>query len=80
MYDKKRLTEAEIIQFIMPAVTAAGWDTMIRIRQEVKLRDRKVIVPVQIGIRKKVKSTLHQRIPKGREFGCSELLIFKITA
>jgi type I restriction enzyme, R subunit len=55
--DKKQLTEADIIgKFIMPAITGAGWDTMTQIRQEVKLRDGKVIVRGQIGIRKKVKS------------------------
>jgi type I restriction enzyme, R subunit len=55
--DKKQLTEADIIsKFILPAVTDAGWDTMTQIRQEVKLRDGKVIVRGQIGIRKKVKS------------------------
>jgi len=55
--DKKQLTEADIIsKFILPAVTEAGWDTMTQIRQEVKLRDGKVIVRGQIGIRKKVKS------------------------
>ncbi len=55
--DKKQLTEADIIsKFILPAITDAGWDTMIQIRQDVKLRDGKVIVRGQIGIRKKVKS------------------------
>jgi type I restriction enzyme, R subunit len=55
--DKKQLTEADIIsKFIMPAVENAGWDLMTQIRQEVKLRDGKVIVRGQIGIRKKVKS------------------------
>jgi len=55
--DKKQLTEADIIsKYILPAVTDAGWDTMTQIRQEVKLRDGKVIVRGQIGIRKKVKS------------------------
>jgi type I restriction enzyme, R subunit len=55
--DKKQLTEADIIsKFIMPAIIDAGWDTMTQIRQEVKLRDGKVIVRGQIGIRKKVKS------------------------
>jgi len=55
--DKKQLTEADIIsKFILPAITKAGWDSMTQIRQEVKLRDGKVIVRGQIGIRKKVKS------------------------
>jgi type I restriction enzyme, R subunit len=43
--NKKQLTEADIIsKFIMPAVEDAGWDLMTQIRQEVKLRDGKVIV------------------------------------
>ncbi len=55
--DKKQLTEADIIsKFIMPAVEDAGWDLMTQIRQEVKLRDGKVIVRGQSGIRKNVKS------------------------
>ena len=55
--DKKQLTEADIIsKFILPAITDAGWDTMTQVRQEVKLREGKVIVRGQIGIRKKVKS------------------------
>ena len=55
--DKKQLTEADVIsKFILPAVTKAGWDTMTQIRQEVKLREGKVIVRGQIGLRKKVKS------------------------
>ena len=55
--DKKALSEADIIsKYIMPAVQAAGWDLMTQIRQEVKLRDGKVIVRGQVGIRKTVKS------------------------
>ncbi|OSG56466.1 restriction endonuclease subunit R, partial [Salmonella enterica subsp. enterica serovar Saphra] len=39
------LTEADIItKRIMPAVVRAGWDDTVQIRQEVKLRDGKVIV------------------------------------
>ena len=40
----------------MPAVINAGWDDMLQIRQEVKLRDGKVIVRGSIGMRKSVKS------------------------
>ncbi len=40
----------------MPAVQNAGWDLMTQIRQEVKLRDGKVIVRGQLGVRKTVKS------------------------
>ena len=55
--DKKKLTEADIIsKFILPAVKKVGWDDMTQIRQEVKLRDGKVIVRGQLGMRKKVKS------------------------
>ena len=40
----------------MPSILNAGWDDMTQIRQEVKLRDGKVIVRGQIGMRKTVKS------------------------
>lgn len=54
---KKRLSETDIIsKFILPAVKQAGWDDMTQIRQEVKLRDGKVIVRGQLGIRKTIKS------------------------
>jgi type I restriction enzyme R subunit len=57
MMDKKKLSETDIItKFIMPAVQSAGWDLMKQIRQEVKLRDGKVIVRGQLGVRKTVKS------------------------
>jgi len=55
--DKKKLTETDIItKFILPAVEQSGWDSMQQIRQEVKLRDGKVIVRGQMGVRKTVKS------------------------
>lgn len=55
--DKKQLSETDIIsKFIMPAIEGAGWDSMLQIRQEVKLRDGKVIVRGQLGVRKTVKS------------------------
>jgi len=55
--DKKKLSETDIItKFIMPSIINAGWDDMTQIRQEVKLRDGKVIVRGQIGMRKTVKS------------------------
>lgn len=55
--DKNKFTETDIItKFILPAVTKAGWDDMTQIRQEVKLRDGKVIVRGQLGVRKTVKS------------------------
>lgn len=55
--NKKALSETDIIsKFIMPAVTDAGWDDMTQIRQEVKLRDGKVVVRGMVAARKKVKS------------------------
>lgn len=55
--NKKKLTETDIIsKYILPSVKAAGWDDMTQIRQEVKLRDGKVIVRGQLGVRKTVKS------------------------
>ena len=55
--DKRQLSEADIIsKFILPAVESAGWDDMLQIRQEVKLRDGKVIVRGNLGVRKTVKS------------------------
>ncbi len=55
--DKKQLTETDIItKFLLPAVEQAGWDNMTQVRQEVKLRDGKVIVRGQLGVRKTVKS------------------------
>ncbi|WP_040839476.1 DEAD/DEAH box helicase family protein [Thiothrix nivea] len=55
--DKQRLSETDIIsKYILPAVRNAGWDDMLQIRQEVKLRDGKVIVRGQLGARRTVKS------------------------
>jgi len=55
--NKAKLTETDIItKFIIPAIKSAGWDDMAQIRQEVKLRDGKVIVRGQLGVRKTVKS------------------------
>tara|TARA_R110001583_G_scaffold185897_1_gene346249 strand:+ start:10959 stop:12557 length:1599 start_codon:yes stop_codon:yes gene_type:complete len=55
--NKKALSEADIIsKFIMPAVKNAGWDDLYQIRQEVKLRDGKVVVRGNMGVRKTVKS------------------------
>lgn len=55
--NKAKLTETDIItKFILPSIKNAGWDDMRQIRQEVKLRDGKVIVRGQIGMRKTVKS------------------------
>ncbi len=55
--EKSKLTETDIItKFILPALEKAGWDSMTQLRQEVKLRDGKVIVRGQVGMRKTVKS------------------------
>ncbi|WP_417882782.1 EcoAI/FtnUII family type I restriction enzme subunit R [Vibrio rumoiensis] len=55
--NKAKLSETDIItKFILPAIKNVGWDDMIQIRQEVKLRDGKVIVRGQAAARKKVKS------------------------
>ncbi|SJM37943.1 Type-1 restriction enzyme R protein [Psychrobacter pasteurii] len=55
--DKLALSEADIIsKFILPAVKDTGWDDMTQIREEVKLRDGKVIVRGQMAVRKTVKS------------------------
>ena len=55
--DKTVLSEADIIsKFILPAIKKAGWDAMTQIRQEVKLRDGKVVVRGQMSGRKTVKS------------------------
>ncbi|EGQ8085391.1 DEAD/DEAH box helicase family protein [Vibrio vulnificus] len=56
-FSKSQLSEADIIsKFILPAIKENGWDDMNQIRQEVKLRDGKVVVRGQIAARKKVKS------------------------
>jgi len=54
---KATLTEADIIsKYLLPAIKAAGWDDLTQIRQEVKLRDGKVVVRGQLAARQKVKS------------------------
>lgn len=54
---KKQLSEADIIsKFILPAIQQSGWDLLTQINQEVKLRDGKVIVRGNLGVRKTVKS------------------------
>ncbi|HBB1943930.1 TPA: DEAD/DEAH box helicase family protein [Escherichia coli] len=51
------LTEADIItKYVMPAILNAGWDNTTQIRQEVKLRDGKVIVRGKVAARRTVKS------------------------
>lgn len=55
--DKSKLSEADIIsKYILPAIKHVGWNDMSQIRQEVKLRDGKVIVRGNAAARKKVKS------------------------
>ncbi|MGL1902539.1 MAG: DEAD/DEAH box helicase family protein [Fibrobacterales bacterium] len=57
MINKKDLTEADIIsKYLLPAIEDAGWDIMTQIMQEVKLRDGKVIVRGQMGMRQTVKA------------------------
>ncbi|HEB5763032.1 TPA: type I restriction enzyme HsdR N-terminal domain-containing protein [Klebsiella pneumoniae] len=54
---KIHLTETDIItKFILPAIKEAGWDVMTQIRQEVKLRDGKVVVRGKLAARLTVKS------------------------
>ena len=56
-FSKSQLSETDIIsKYILPAIKSNGWDDMTQIRQEVKLRDGKVVVRGQIAARKKVKS------------------------
>ena len=55
--NKTHLTETDIItKYILPAVKGAGWDVMSQIRQEVKLRDGKVVVRGKLAARLTVKS------------------------
>ncbi|MFW0699436.1 EcoAI/FtnUII family type I restriction enzme subunit R [Pantoea sp. R13S299] len=55
--NKTHLTETDIIsKFILPAVKNAGWDDLTQIRQEVKLRDGKIVVRGKLASRIKVKS------------------------
>lgn len=55
--NKTHLTETDIItKFILPAIQEAGWDVMTQIRQEVKLRDGKVVVRGKLAARLTVKS------------------------
>jgi type I restriction enzyme, R subunit len=54
--DKRKLSGTDIVsKFTLPPVKTAGWDDITQIRQEVKLRDGKVIVRGQLGVRKTVK-------------------------
>jgi type I restriction enzyme R subunit len=55
--NKAQLSEADIIsKFILPAIKQAGWDDMTQIRQEVRLREGKVIVRGQVAARQTVKA------------------------
>ncbi|SBS28430.1 Type-1 restriction enzyme R protein [Marinomonas aquimarina] len=55
--NKANLTETDIItKLVLPAVKSAGWDDMTQIRQEVKLKDGKVVVRGQMAARQKVKA------------------------
>ncbi|HFD6665511.1 TPA: EcoAI/FtnUII family type I restriction enzme subunit R [Morganella morganii] len=55
--NKTNMNETDIIsKFILPAVKDAGWDDLTQIRQEVKLRDGKIVVRGKLASRIKVKS------------------------
>ncbi|HGH5998184.1 TPA: EcoAI/FtnUII family type I restriction enzme subunit R [Morganella morganii] len=55
--NKTNMSETDIIsKFILPAVKDAGWDYLTQIRQEVKLRDGKIVVRGKLASRIKVKS------------------------
>jgi type I restriction enzyme R subunit len=55
--NKASLTETDIItKLVLPAIKDAGWDDMTQIRQEVKLKDGKVVVRGQVAARQKVKA------------------------
>ncbi|MFG0518855.1 hypothetical protein [Kluyvera intermedia] len=50
--NKTHLTETDIItKFILPVVKDAGYDVMSQIRQQVKLRDGKVVVRGKLAAR-----------------------------
>ena len=50
--NKTHLTETDVItKFILPAIKDAGWDVMSQIRQEVKLRDGKLVVRGNLAAR-----------------------------
>lgn len=55
--NKTHLTETDIItKYILPAVKDAGWDLVSQVRQEVKLRDGKIVIRGKLASRVKVKS------------------------
>ena len=54
--NKVNLTETDIItKLILPVVKSAGWDDMTQIRQEVRLKDGKVVVRGKLQRAKKLK-------------------------
>lgn len=55
--DKKKLSERDICtKYILPAVKNAGWDIHTQVREEVALRDGKVVVRGNVAARKTVKA------------------------
>ncbi|MGB0846988.1 MAG: EcoAI/FtnUII family type I restriction enzme subunit R, partial [Thiolinea sp.] len=55
--DLNQLSETDAItKFILPAIFKKGWDNMSQVRQEVALRDGKVMVKGQVAARVTVKS------------------------
>jgi type I restriction enzyme R subunit len=50
--NKTHLTETDIFtKYLLPAVKTAGWDVMSQVRQEVKLRDGKIVVRGKLASR-----------------------------
>ena len=57
MTNKKDLSERDICtKYILPAVKNAGWDIHTQVREEVALRDGKVVVRGNVAARKTVKA------------------------
>jgi type I restriction enzyme, R subunit len=54
--DKRSLTERDICtKFILPAVTRAGWDEMVQVREEVYFTKGRIIVRGKLVTRGKAK-------------------------
>ena len=54
--DKRQLSERDICsKFITPAVTAAGWDALLQIREEVSFTKGRIIVRGKLVSRGKAK-------------------------
>jgi len=56
MIDKRNLTERDICtKFILPALTRAGWDEMLQVREEVYFTKGRIIVRGRLVTRGKAK-------------------------